>query len=280
MNGHGLTHDEIIFRVMLAREEARPKLSFEMLEKSLPKNFRKSIEGDWRAFIRDEGLEFDSAFQKAVRKHLPGLYYVIIAAEFIHRLPFHEVLGHFLGTSGINKDQIYATDEVFALAEAMAREVNRRGVEALKRQHAKGVVKSPLSAKSSGHPNEPQLAKSPQQSSQRLAKFGTIPLSKLAPAPPSPLTVNSNEIRCAFCRKNFRREEIGVHIEKVHLTPKTAPSPARDMVAQISKPELLPQNPSVGPSGSISARFKHGRCIGCDNLPIPGDFYCYYCAPK
>ena len=305
MSGNKAIHDEIIFRVLLAREEARPKLSFDTLEKSLPRSLRKIIESDWRAFIRDEGLEFDAAFQKAVRKHLPGIYFLLIATEFIHGVLFHEALAHFLNTSVGNTARSFGTDEVFALAEEMSSEMNRRVAEALKQQQTKadGKLTPPLkfpgdSKKSKPNATPQQALPSPTPKflrpearpdlgsvkkpikPQRPGKFGTIPLSKLALSPSPREEPTSDDIRCGFCRKKFPRGEIGTHIENVHLTPRvTQPTKSVDFLS-VKQPESPQQNFKYASTGSASVRFKHGKCIGCGNLPIPGDFYCYYCAPK
>ena len=59
MDTSTLRHDEIVFRVLLQREAARPTLTFATLEASLPKDLRRRVEPDWRSYIRDEGLGFE-----------------------------------------------------------------------------------------------------------------------------------------------------------------------------------------------------------------------------
>jgi len=122
-----LSHDEIVFRVLLQRDDLRSKTSFAQLEQSLPKELRKRVEPDWRGYIRDEGLEFDAAFQKAIRKHLPGVYYVVMATEFLAGVAFHEALSHFLlDRPVVWRKPASSDEEIFDLADRLGQEVRSR----------------------------------------------------------------------------------------------------------------------------------------------------------
>jgi hypothetical protein len=286
---HSLTHDEIIFRVLLHRDEQRDKVTYAALEKALPKDLRKRIEPDWRAFIRDESIEFDSAFQKAIRKHLPGIYYVIVAAEFLFKVPFHSALSHYLlvSNAGSTPNQL-ESEEVFALAEELAAEVRRRQAEATT-ERQQSAPPTPPSAKPPHKPSEPTHAspalRSVPKRDEKPNRAPIVPVHRPS-APTKHATANAvtpnwpaTRRRCAFCRQWFSPSEIVAHVDK-HINP---PGKGPTNVVILHHTCGIPQGPEVHPvipRNPRFARFNSGRCISCGNVPIPGDFYCYYCAPK
>jgi hypothetical protein len=247
----GLTYDEAIFRVLLQREEAKEGLKFSTLEQALPKSLKKLIEPDWRHFISSENLDFYSAFQKAVRKHLPGIYYVVMAAEFLSKLPFHTVLSYFLLKSEIDWNQHGTTEEdVFTAADWLWEEAQAR------QRKATGKVGSPK-----------------------------LPVPK-RPSPQVDVRPNPTKLflagrRCAFCKRFVPLRELADHVDK-HLNPIHLGVGRPPVVAQQS-PIISQSEPITADSGdplpSHPARFYQHRCIVCGNVSIPGDFYCYFCAP-
>jgi hypothetical protein len=286
----GLTRDEIVFRVLLQREEAHAQLSVGALEESLPKQLRKQIEADWRSYIREEDLHFATAFQKAIRKHIPGLYYLVMAAEFLLKVPFHSALGHFLETA--NLPMAPEMERLFELADYLAEEIRKDRRNAMPRGAAENRSSAihrsepaelptnipPAARDRNGnvrHDPRPSLISTPKQAHQAIRK--------VAPSGPTKI--------CAFCRARIPIRELRAHID-LHLNPPgiggecylvapvTAARPtalARPAASAIAGPK--PQNVAHSGGGRMK-RFSTGRCIGCGNTPIPGDFYCYYCAPK
>ena len=250
MKFQGLTYDEIVFRVLLAREEARPNLSFDRLEKSLPKKIRHQIEADWRQFISTEELEFDSAFQKAVRKHIPGIYHVVMAAEFLQKIPFHVALAHFLEIQRLPGP--LQEDDIFTLAEFFADHIRR-----LRHPVSPHAPLSSLGAKFQQNEQEP----SPSVRYQ---------------GPETPQIPTGPIRRCAFCKKYFSAKELYAHIDEQHLNPAHL---GTNLPAPLPKPQAaIPEQTTsqIVPS-PMFARFRNGLCIaeGCPHIAIPGDFFCY-----
>src|SRR5688500_11858445 len=116
-----LTRNDIVFRVLLQREANRERITFKNLEKALPVNLRRSVEEDWRSFIRIEDLSFYTAFEKAVRKQIPGIYYSVVAVEYLYALPFHAALAGLLNVSPLPSSIDLA--RVLSLAEFLAEEL-------------------------------------------------------------------------------------------------------------------------------------------------------------
>jgi hypothetical protein len=244
MNFRGHTHHEIVFRVMLQRDEQRPKITFKLLESSLPKKIREAVENDWRCYISTEELEFDSAFQKAVRKNIPGVYYVVMAAEYLHAAPFHTALAHFLDVQRLAGS--FNEDQIFELAEFFAEHVRHNRAAA--RQEAAKATHTYLP------PRRPVLEAKPAR-------------------PKGPVR------RCAFCGKLIPVAELYAHIDG-HLNParlgtfnpvplpRLPPSPQTEI-----GPVILPR------ANRPRSQSRAGHCICCNHVPIPGDFYCYEQAP-
>ena len=243
---HELTHDEIVFRVLLQREEARPSLTFTALEEVVPKSIRKSIENDWRSYIRDDGLEFDSAFQKAIRKKIPGLHFIILAAEFLGKIPFHIALGHFLQPEKFSwASKISTEDEVFKLADRLEDEFRRKRAKIV--PHSNKVFAPPQT---------------------------------ITPRPTGPTR------KCYFCRKQIPVAELYQHVDREHLNPahlggekiQQTITPAREFEkAEIPVTQNTSITTAIKPPSEFN-RFKIPRCA-CGSIAIPGDFYCYHCAP-
>jgi hypothetical protein len=240
-----LTHDDIVFRVLLQREDVRPTLTFAALEEVVPKSIRKSIESDWRSYIRTEGLEFDNAFQKAIRKHIPGLHFIVLAAEFLGKTPFHIALGHFLQPDKFKWTSATSSEEeVFKLADRLEDEFRLKRANLLR--HHQKVYAPPA----------------------------------FTPKPAVPTR------KCYFCRKLIPVAELYQHIDSVHLNPAhlggatsretILPTPA-DETTQIPVTPNPPVAVVISPPVEFS-RFKLPRCA-CGSIAIPGDFYCYHCAP-
>jgi hypothetical protein len=239
-----LNHDEIVFRVLLQREELRPNLTFASLEEVVPKTILKSLEGDWRSYIRNESLEFDIAFQKAVRKHIPGLHFIILAAEFLGKISFHAALGHFLQPDKFKGQANFREDDVFNLADRLEEEVRQKRARLI-----------------------------PQQ-----RKVFAPP--KFAPEP-SGLTR-----KCYFCGRRIPAVELCDHIDCVHLNPShlggQANQPKNIQLSPIeSKMEIADPIKQIIIDDVSTHEFGNFRrpCCACGNIAIPGDFYCYGCAP-
>lgn len=177
--------------MLLQREEARTSLTFNALERSLPKEILKSIASDWRSYIRDEGVEFDSAFQKAVRKHLPGIYYVVMAAEFLGKIPFHAALLFFLQPEahGFNLSSD-SENAIFELADFLAQEVRRRAAAQTRQTQSPAVHRADATQLKLPKPAKP-VSTAPVIGVERKA---------LVARPSS----NPGATRkCAFCRRRF-----------------------------------------------------------------------------
>jgi hypothetical protein len=202
-------------------------------------------EADWRSYIRNEGLEFDGAFQKAIRKNIPGLHFIILAAEFLGKIPFHIALGHFLQPEKLKWTSTTSTeDEVFKLADRLEEEFRLKRAKLVRQQHK--VFAPPASA----------------------------------PKPTGPTR------KCYFCFKQFPVAELYHHVDRVHLNPAhlggaisretTPPAPKVDPAQN-----PVPANPAAAVETSTPtefSRFTIPRCA-CGSIAIPGDFYCYHCAP-
>jgi hypothetical protein len=240
-----------MFFVCLQREEAATKISFPELESSLPREIRKTVDNDWRRYIREEGLEFHSAFQKAVRKHIPGIYYVVAAAEYVHKVPFHVALSYFLNRN--NTDRFHhelGSDEVFELAQRLM-------------DGARRITEKPLT-------RAPKWEQKPfSNSKQPVAPFATSLVKR------RPYEIPKNYRRCGFCFKAFHLAEIGAHVD-THLNPIRLGSgpPIATKVIQKDPGFMLSSQETS------SAKFKSGTCICCHHIPVPGDYYCYDCLPK
>jgi hypothetical protein len=241
-------YDEVLFRVLLQREEQRPRLTIPLLEAVVPRQQRKQVVDDYLRFIREEELEFDFAFQKSIRKHFPGVYYVIVAAEFLYHIPFHEALGFFLGTASSVTPKQIDQEKIYELAEELARQVRERARQLAVEDGKRRAVRGPKQA---------------------------------------PRTT-----RCGFCKRVLPFSEITRHVEENHLGP---PGPGAMRVArpteQLPRPVAATALSGPGPNQPTGFQpvivspppwmdhFRTGRCIGCQRIPIPGDFYCYYCVP-
>ncbi|HEX4121946.1 MAG TPA: hypothetical protein VH619_15100 [Verrucomicrobiae bacterium] len=245
MTFKGHTHDEIVFRVLLQREQQRPQLTFKLLECSLPNKIRNQVETDWRGYIRAEELEFDSAFQKAVRKNIPGVYYVVMAAEYLYEIPFHTALAHFLDIQ--RSPGSFNEDKIFALAEFFAEHV---------RQHR--AAQQALARARQQHP--PQHPAAP----------GAKPAKPKGPVR-----------RCAFCKDLIPVVGLFAHID-AHLNPAHLGTynPVRlPKQKEPTPPQSQQDFRPVAVKSSRASHFRGGRCIMCNHVPIPGDFYCYEHAP-
>ena len=246
MDFRKLTYNEIIFRVLLQREEATQSLKYSELENALPKQIRKAVEQDWNSYIRNEDLDFYSAFQKAVRKHIPGVYYVVMAMEFFGKIPFHKALSSLLQKGEFDWQKIGTTeDEIFELAERLLNGIRHR-------------YRKPT----------------PHYTSRKI----------FAPPPPDYFRVPKR--RCPFCKQQIPLREFSAHIddhinpphlerlqtagEMVVEKPQVEPKPfSEELLERTKDPEFEKQ----------FERFSKNKCIGCGNPAILGDFYCFGCAP-
>lgn len=243
------THDEIVFRVLLQREEQRAHLNFGVLEEALPKAMRKAIESDWRAYIRDEALGFDSAYQKAVRKHIPGVYYVVMAAEYLGNLPFHVALGHFLRPGDVKWHQSLLQEaDVFELAEWLTQEVRKR--------------------RASERPATPQKAP-PPAAPKPVGPVRRCGFCKRE-IPVKDLAQHIDRHLNPLSRGDGRRDSFD--------SGYVPPQPIRSTPVRVSD-GYSTQSEKGSWSAQRTERDQRHQCIGCGNPAIPGDFYCYSCSP-
>jgi hypothetical protein len=279
---NGLTRDEIAFRVLLQREEIHEQLSMAALEKSLPKQLRKPIERDWLGYIRDEELHFATAFQKAVRKNIPGLYYLVMAAEFLLKVPFHSALGHFLETTTL--PVVPEMDRLFELADYLAEELRRERKTAAADN---GSLNRTPAFIAPGIPEAPSRASRldpPKPEVQSRALGRRVITSGAEPSAQEVVRAGPTRV-CGFCRKRIAESEMRAHID-FHLNPPGAGGEcylvprATVLSPAINSQSFAVSNPAPKTQYAAMKRFSTGRCIGCGKIPIPGDFYCYYCAPK
>jgi len=253
MDVQHLKTSEIAFRVLLQREAFRPQLTFADLEQSLPKDIRRRIEPDWRAYIRDESLHFDSAFEKAVRKHLPGVYYEVMAAEFLGKLPFHIALAHFLDPGEFTWDRAgIPVDAIYELAERFINDIRHRRAQTKKQVQPAAVIARPVLK-----PTEPKRRCAFCKQLIRVSE-----LSQHVDRHINPPQLGGGQITATITASST-----------------TEDLPAEMHIQERSGPALNTGQEYNSTSVKGFERFGINRCISCGNIAIPGDYYCYHHAP-
>src|SRR5690606_34202940 len=104
-------------------------------------------------------LPFDDAFQKSVRINFPGIYHIIVATEYLYKIPFHEALGFYLNTVSVGAQRLQIDHEqVFALAEVLAQYVRSLAHHlALEREaHRRNLLPAPPAPTPSTPPGKPK----------------------------------------------------------------------------------------------------------------------------
>lgn len=281
-----IDHLKVYVRIELQRSAARGEFGYSDLEAAVPPPLLKEIEDDWRKFIRaDEQGDFHGAFQRAVALNLPGVHKLVVAAEFLYGIHYHQALGYLLDQedppAGIEIDD----GRLFGFFQALEDD-ERRYAEA--HMSRKGGARSRADTPSVQKDQELKLPILPEDTVEDQTPFdGTdrpaLPQRRKFSAPELQAFARDGLRACVLCSEIVPETLLASHLSEKHLNWKEyiAVEKARMQDKILARHiRSIPRGPSV--ATGFRKSLGNGprdlsRCIFCGGAPIPGDFMCYVC---